>query len=439
MGLPFVYGFSLIQITLVNKATGNITFGYFIPTGRHLVTELFFLTHLRLSNLGALQVFSLKYCLSSTSILFFMHSVVSGLFFCLSLASLGCDEETKILPRNLTITATISADGSGQVTFHATADNAVRFYYYFGTSDFDAGSFSQNGEAAYTYPTTGTYSVRVRAYSVDEYWIDRTRELTLRVDDPQLPDIGHLPPLSYDNMELVWHDEFDGEALNEDFWTHEIGNGVNGWGNNELEYYQAENTSVKNGYLTIKAQIQNIDGFHYTSSRIVTKGKKAFTYGRVDIRAQLPKGQGIWPALWMLGSNISDPGIGWPKCGEIDIMEMIGGGVGRDDKVYGTAHWDNAGTYASYGGNTTLKDGAFFNDKFHVFSIVWTEKSIIWYLDDVQYHVIDTTPAELSEFQKEFFIVFNVAVGGNWPGSPDTRTTFPQRMVVDYIRVFQPL
>jgi beta-glucanase (GH16 family) len=192
---------------------------------------------------------------------------------------------------------------------------------------------------------------------------------------------------------------------------------------------------MHDGYLVIKAKRESESGFQYTSSRIITKGKKEFKYGRVDIRAILPKGQGIWPALWMLGSNISD--VSWPKCGEIDIMEMIGGGADRDNKVYGTIHWDNAGSYASYGGNKTITAPKVFADEFHVFSIVWDETKIVWYLDDVQYHIIDITPPELNEFRKNFFFIFNVAVGGNWPGSPNSSTTFPQRMTVDYIRVFQ--
>ncbi|HPH46598.1 MAG TPA: glycoside hydrolase family 16 protein, partial [Chryseolinea sp.] len=213
------------------------------------------------------------------------------------------------------------------------------------------------------------------------------------------------------------------------------GNGSGGWGNNELQYYTNANTIMQDGYLTIKAKKETMGGYNYTSSRIITKGKQEFKYGRIDIRAILPKGQGIWPALWMLGSNIST--VGWPKCGEIDIMEMIGGGANRDNRVYGTVHWDNAGAYASYGGNKTLSEGI-FADKFHVFSIVWNEEEIIWYLDDVQYHVISLEPAELSEFKSDYFVIFNVAVGGNWPGAPDATLIFPQRMIVDYIRVFQP-
>ena len=250
-----------------------------------------------------------------------------------------------------------------------------------------------------------------------------------------IPTKGYSTPTTYSNMKLAWADEFDGTSLNEKYWNYEIGNGSNGWGNNELEYYKKENTSVKNGYLIIQAKQESAGNQIYTSSRLTTQNKFNFKYGRVDIRAALPKGQGIWPALWMLGKNI--PQVNWPKCGEIDIMEMIGGNAsGRDNTVYGTPHWDNNGSHAMYGGNTKLISGI-FNDEFHVFSIVWDAQKIVWYLDDKQFHIIDTTPAGLSEFQEEYFLLVNLAVGGDWPGKPDATTIFPQQLVVDYIRVFQ--
>lgn len=248
-----------------------------------------------------------------------------------------------------------------------------------------------------------------------------------------IPKLGATSPTSYTNMKLVWADEFDGTALNSDFWSFETGNGTNGWGNNELQFYRTQNTSIQDGHLVITAKKEPFGGKEYTSSRIITKSKKEFRYGRVDIRAALPKGQGIWPALWMLGSNFDT--VSWPACGEIDIMEMIGGG-GRENTVYGTVHWQNEGKNAKYEGKTTLSSGT-FSDQFAVYSITWDATSIRWFVDNKQYHVIDTTPAELDEFRRNFFFIFNVAVGGNWPGSPNTTTTFPQHLIVDYVRVFQ--
>ena len=251
-----------------------------------------------------------------------------------------------------------------------------------------------------------------------------------------IPTTGYITPTTYSGLTSVWSDEFSGTSLDEKFWNYELGDGCPnncGWGNSELQFYKKENTSVKDGYLVIQAKTETFGNRNYTSSRLTTQNKVNLKYGRVDIRAALPKGQGLWPALWMLGSNINT--VGWPKCGEIDIMEMIGGS-GKDNTTYGTVHWDNNGSHAQYGGNTKLASGI-FNDEFHVFSIVWDAKKIIWYLDDKKFHEIDTTPAGLSEFQEEYFFIFNVAVGGLWPGNPDGSTAFPQQMIVDYIRVFQ--
>jgi beta-glucanase (GH16 family) len=248
-----------------------------------------------------------------------------------------------------------------------------------------------------------------------------------------IPTQGESSPTSYPNMSLAWADEFTGSELSDNFWSHETGNGSNGWGNNELQFYRPQNTSIKDGHLIITAKKEAFGGKEYTSSRIITKGKKEIRYGRVDIRAALPKGQGIWPALWMLGSNFDT--VSWPACGEIDIMEMVGGS-GRENTVHGTVHWQNAGKHAQFGGKTTLPSGT-FSEKFAVYSIIWDATSIRWLVDNKQYHVIDTTPAELDEFRRNFFFIFNVAVGGNWPGSPNSSTTFPQHLIVDYVRVFQ--
>ncbi|WP_291781872.1 glycoside hydrolase family 16 protein [Cecembia sp.] len=252
-----------------------------------------------------------------------------------------------------------------------------------------------------------------------------------------IPETGFESPMSYEGYSLVWNDEFEGNSLSGD-WVFDMGDGcpaLCGWGNNELQTYTRDNVRVSNGHLIIQARKENFDGREYTSSRIKTQGRQSFRFGRIDIRAALPKGQGIWPALWMLGDNIQQ--VGWPRCGEIDIMEMIGGSVnGRDNTVHGTVHWDNNGSHAEFGGSVTLQQGI-FNDNFHVFSIIWDANKIIWLLDNEPYHEIDIRPSGLSELRESFFFLFNVAVGGNWPGSPDNTTVFPQQMVVDYVRVFQ--
>ena len=253
--------------------------------------------------------------------------------------------------------------------------------------------------------------------------------------EPNLNLTGPTSPSAYDGFTLLWSDEFDGSDLNQVNWNYEIGTGENGWGNNELQYYRAENTTVQNGLLVISAKEENFAGQQYTSSRLTTNDKFSFRYGRIDIRAAMPKGQGLWPALWMLGQNIDT--VGWPDCGEIDIMEMIGGS-GREDTVHGTAHWSNENAHAQFGSSHQLSDGDTLADGFNVYSLIWTEDVIQWYIGDIQYHQmdIDSSPG-LSAFQKEFFLIVNIAVGGNFPGSPNTNTQFSQHMLVDYIRVFQ--
>ncbi|MCA0238414.1 MAG: family 16 glycosylhydrolase [Bacteroidetes bacterium] len=250
-----------------------------------------------------------------------------------------------------------------------------------------------------------------------------------------IPTSGYSTPETYPGRTLVWQDEFNSNTLNTSFWTHEMGNN-GGWGNNELQYYRPENTYSHDGKLIIEARQENFSGSQYTSSRMVTKGKKEFKYGRIDIRAALPKGKGIWPAFWMLGSNFTT--AGWPACGEIDIMEMIGSQPGT---AHGTVHYGTStATHQQRTASKTLANNALLADAFHVFSMEWEENRIRWYLDDVQFH--EVTPATLGAgqpwpFNQNFFFIFNLAVGGNWPGSPDGSTIFPQRLVVDYVRVFQ--
>ncbi|MFK7776401.1 MAG: family 16 glycosylhydrolase [Saprospiraceae bacterium] len=262
---------------------------------------------------------------------------------------------------------------------------------------------------------------------------------TILNDDTFVPAdcIGYTTPNSYPGMTLVWADEFEGSEIDLGNWTHEIGTGSNGWGNNELEYYtsSSENSYISNGKLIIEAKEQNISGSNYTSARMISAGKQEFTYGRVDVRAKLPEGQGIWPAIWMLGADIFT--VSWPACGEIDMVELVGH---QPNKVHGTAHWGNQGNPSTYQGNAyTLPVGSKFSDEFHVFSIIWENNSIKWLVDDQQYFTI--TDANVTNtsypFNDDFFFILNVAVGGNWPGSPDASTVFPQRMYVDYVRVFQ--
>lgn len=237
---------------------------------------------------------------------------------------------------------------------------------------------------------------------------------------------------------LVFADEFDVDgAPDPNIWAFDIGTGSNGWGNNELQYYtnRPENVIVQNGYLIITARREQFQGSGYTSARLKTQNIFSQKYGRFEARIKLPLGRGMWPAFWMLGSNIEQ--VGWPQCGEIDIMEYLGN---RPTEVFGTLHGPGFSGGESIGKKYILPKGR-FDTEFHVFGIEWTEKHVNWYVDDVLYSQI--TRKEIEDeggewvFDNDFFMLLNLAVGGNLPGSPNADTMFPQRMIVDYVRVYQ--
>ena len=223
----------------------------------------------------------------------------------------------------------------------------------------------------------------------------------------------------------VWADEFNGTAVNASNWTYDLGGG--GWGNNEKQYYQAANATVANGELVITARKQSVGGLPYTSARLKTQGLKKFTFGRIEARIKAPLGQGLWPAFWMLGSNIST--VGWPYCGEIDVLEQ----VNADSRCYGTVHWDSNG-HAQYGGNIATAANVY-----HVYSIEWTPTYIRWFVDGAKYHEINITNGTggTEEFQKPFFLLLNLAVAGDWPGQTVDESRLPATLNVDYVRVYQ--
>ena len=244
------------------------------------------------------------------------------------------------------------------------------------------------------------------------------------------------------NYKLVWSDEFDSSSLDMRRWNYDIGTGTGGWGNNELQYYTDRDTniSIKNGNLIIRALKENYGGENYTSARIETQNKYSITYGKIEARIKLPYGRGMWPAFWMLGDDITT--VSWPACGEIDIIEMVGGNgtngstILSDATVYGTAHWSSSGSHEQHGGSYSLTSGK-FADNYHTFTVTWIPQLITWYVDGHQYASLSITSSDLNAFQKSFYILLNLAIGGNWPGSPDSTTEFPQTMMVDYIRVYK--
>jgi len=238
---------------------------------------------------------------------------------------------------------------------------------------------------------------------------------------------------------LAWSDEFDGPAGNPpdpEKWTYDIGRGNNGWGNAELQYYtdRTENAALDgDGHLVITAIEESFGSADYTSARLKTQNIFSQRYGRFEARIKLPRGQGIWPAFWMLGDDIRI--VGWPQCGEIDVMEYLGQDA---DTVYGTVHGPGFSAGQSIGESFSLPNSDFDVD-FHVFAVEWTETRIIWSVDGDVFHVVTPQTQGLDEwvFDDPFFMILNVAVGGYWPGEPDASTRFPQTMEIDWVRVYR--
>ena len=270
-------------------------------------------------------------------------------------------------------------------------------------------------------------------------------------DDLTLNQTGGtiITPPAPTQLNLVWSDEFneaDGSSPDPANWGFDVGGG--GFGNNQQEYdtSRTNNARIEGGHLVIEAAQETYTGAdnvtrNYTSARMLTKGKWSWTYGRIEARIKIPRGQGIWPAFWTLGKGIDS--VGWPKCGEIDIMENIGK-TSDQGTEHGTIHGpiSNGTDYngnSGVGGTYTLLGGALADD-FHIYAVEWTTNQIKWYLDNHQFFT--ATPASLPGggiwvFTNSQFVILNVAVGGNWPGYPDGTTTFPQQMLVDYLRVYQ--
>lgn len=240
------------------------------------------------------------------------------------------------------------------------------------------------------------------------------------------------------DWELVWSDEFEGEAgqlPDPTKWTFDIGTGQNGWGNEELQYYtdRPENVSIDGqGNLVITARSENFGGQPFTSARIKTQGLFDQTYGRFEARIKTPYGPGIWPAFWMLGSNIDE--VNWPQCGEIDIMELRGQ---EPNIIHGSLHGPG---YSA--GQAVTKKHTFFDDRFdarfNLFAIEWDEDKIDFFVNDFLYQRIrkEDVPGEWV-FNQPFFIIMNIAVGGTFVGFPVANTPYPQTMTIDYVRVYK--
>lgn len=273
-------------------------------------------------------------------------------------------------------------------------------------------------------PFAGRYDIEL-VIEKNGYQFSSIRSITISQDDPQY----------FNKLELTWSDEFEGPDINMADWTFETG--ATGWGNNELQNYtNGANASINDGILILTAtKINNsVQVGSYNSTRMVTKNKEEFTYGRIEIRAKLPSGRGIWPAIWMLGSNISQ--VDWPACGEIDIMEYVGY---EPDVIHSTIHTPSGFNADGSGSSKTLTTA---EEEFHVYGILWTERKIVFYTDSPSNVTHTYAPfAKTDEnwpFDLPQFFIMNIAVGGNWGGAQGIdNSIFPQTMEVDYVRVYQ--
>lgn len=245
---------------------------------------------------------------------------------------------------------------------------------------------------------------------------------------PSAPPV-QAPP----GMKLVWSDEFNGKSIDRKSWTFDIGGG--GWGNGEMEYYtdRPENARLENGNLVIEARQEKYEGAYYTSARLKTQGLKTFQYGRIEARLKVPAGKGLWPAFWMLGAAFD--GSNWPDCGEIDIMEYIGK---EPDLIMGTLH--GPGYSGALGISQWNRQEYNIADDYHIYAIEWQADQIDWYFDGVKYHTVTRADVGSRTWvgDRPYFIILNLAVGGQLPGLVGIDTVFPAQYLVDYVRVFQP-
>jgi beta-glucanase (GH16 family) len=310
-------------------------------------------------------------------------------------------------PTDLNISVVVSTDSSGNVAFTVNATNAVRYDYDFGNNVSQKG---ETGNYTYKYPFSGSYTATVTAYSAGGLSISKSIPVNVVVA-----------------FRLVWSDEFNTPGSPDPTkWGYDLGAG--GWGNNELEYYtnRQANAVVANGNLTITALKESYNGSSYTSARMLTNALYSFQYGRIDVRAKLPASIGTWPAIWMLGNDIAT--VSWPACGEIDIMEQSGS---AKSTIVGTMHYPTeVGQYGD-GASTTNNTAS---TAFHVYSAFWTPQSIQLSVDSVVYYTLPINQS--TPFNQPFFIILNVAMGGNFGGNVDPAFV-SDSMVVDYVHVYQ--
>jgi len=349
--------------------------------------------------------------LKDSVIMLFVFTILSSC----SKGSSNGNGNPQTAPSNLVVTAIASTDGSGNVSFTATATNAVSYVYEYGNGIIETVA---TGVVTHRYTIIGniTYTVNVTAKSSSGLSISKSIQVTVNTAGGGAPT-------------LVFSDEFNTNGPPDPAkWGYDIGTGSGGWGNNELQYYtnRPENAIVQGGVLKINAIKESYLGSAYTSARLLSKNKYSFKYGRIEVRAKFPTGVGTWPAAWMLGDNINT--VGWPACGEIDIVEHLG----RDlNKIYGTLHYPGRSGGNADGATIVIPDAT---TAFHTYAVEWTATSIKIYVDTQLYHTVANSTA--IPFNHNFFILLNMAMGGNFGGPVDpafTNATYE----IDYIRVYQ--
>lgn len=263
----------------------------------------------------------------------------------------------------------------------------------------------------------------------------------INIDNPVLTTVSNSKVTPGGALTLVWSDEFNLAQLDPRTWYFEGGDGsqygIPGWGNNELQWYLPDSAELRDGRLVITARMESRSGKNYTSARINTRDRFAFRYGRIEARMKLPKGQGLWPAFWLLPQ---DQAYGtWAASGEIDIVEARNLGSAGGNTIYGTLHFGGRSPNNVFSGEQ-YRVATDVTADFHVYALEWDETEIRWYVDGILFAVRNTwstTAAPFpAPFDKPFYILLNVAVGGNFPGSPAASTEFPVSMEVDYVRVY---
>ena len=320
----------------------------------------------------------------------------------------GSTGNTDTAPTNLVVSAVVTTNNSGNVSFTASANNAVSYDFDYGNGIFQTVT---SGIITYKYPVSGTYTVNVIAKSAGGQTISKSIQVTVIVV-----------------LTLFWSDEFNTPGTPDPSkWGYDIGTGTGGWGNAELEYYTSrpDNVIVSGGTLKIIAKAESFLGSSYTSARLLTKNKFSFQYGKIDLSAKLPSGVGTWPALWMLGDNIST--VGWPNCGEIDIMEHRGSEL---NKIYGTVHYPG---HSGSNGDVTTTVISNAATAFHKYTLEWDPGYIKFSVDDVAFKTFVNSGS--LPFNQNLFLILNVAMGGNFGGSVDPAFT-SATLEIDYIRVY---